>query len=90
MINENKDLIKPSQYLFGRGKYKILSSSKRKLALTIAQIKAVIDFPFINETDMMYRDFWFFSFLCNGANMMDLKEAGPISLIFQKAWAILT
>ena len=74
MLNEAKraGIIKESQYPFGKGKYEIPASESRKLALTIQQIKQVVNFTDGNEATEKYRDLWFFSYLCNGINFTDI------------------
>ena len=65
-------IIKESQYPFGKGKYEVPSGSGRKLALTLEQIKKLITYTDGTKATEMYRDLWFFSYLCNGINFMDL------------------
>jgi integrase len=62
--------IRPSQYPFKD--FQIPTAKGRKMALTVAQIKQIIDYPFTLDIDKRYRDLWFFSYLCNGINMNDL------------------
>ena len=65
-------LIKESQYPFGKNKYRIPIVEGRKLALSMAQLKAVVTFTDGSETTERYRDLWFFSYLCNGINFADI------------------
>jgi len=65
-------IIKANQYPFGRDKKEIQTGSGRKLALTLAQIKSIVDFSDGNITTDRYRDLWFFSYLCNGINFTDI------------------
>ena len=65
-------IIKENQYPFGKGKYEVPSGSGRKLALTLEQIKKLITYTDGTKATEMYRDLWFFSYLCNGINFMDL------------------
>lgn len=65
-------IIKANQYPFGRDKKEIQTGSGRKLALTLAQIKSIVDFSDGNTTTDRYRDLWFFSYLCNGINFTDI------------------
>jgi len=76
IINEAKasGLINDSQYPFGKNKYQIRTGEGRKLALNMAQIKAVVSFSDGNETTERYRDLFFFSYLCNGANFADVLK----------------
>jgi len=72
IVNEAKKrgIITPSQYPFIG--YQIPTAKGRKMALTVAQIKQIIDYPLTLDIDKRYRDLWFFSYLCNGINMNDL------------------
>jgi len=74
MMNEaiRAGVIKANQYPFGRDKKEITTGSGRKLALTLAQIKSIVDFSDGNITTDRYRDLWFFSYLCNGINFTDI------------------
>lgn len=74
VINEAKraGIIKENQYPFGHGKYEIPTGKGRKLALTLQQIKAIVNFSDGTETTEKYRDLWFFSYLCNGINFADM------------------
>lgn len=77
IMNEAKDqgIITTSQYPFGRDRYKIPEGSGRKMALTLSQIKEVLDYPLLSETEKCCRDLWFFSYLTNGINMTDSPDA---------------
>lgn len=72
IVNDNKDLISKAQYPFGEGKYEIPTGIGRKMALTLSQIGAVLKYPLVNDRDRMFRDLWFFSYLCNGININDM------------------
>ena len=48
------------------------SAEGRKLALTLEQIKRLVTYTDGNEETEMYRDMWFFSYLCNGINFRDM------------------
>jgi integrase len=67
-------LIKSSFYPFGKGKYEIPEGEGRKLALTLKQIKEIISFSDGLEATEHYRDLWFFSYLCNGINIVDMLK----------------
>ena len=75
LMNDAKreDVIKESQYPFGKGKYEIPTGSGRKLALTLSQIKSIVNYSG-NPVTEKYRDLWFFSYLCNGINFTDLIQ----------------
>jgi len=72
VLNTGREYIPQDQYPFGKGKYEIKSGDRRKMALTLAQIKTVMDHPLINDNEKKYRDLWFFSYLCNGININDM------------------
>jgi len=92
-MNEGKEMkiITEAQYPFGKGKYEIKTGSGRKMALTLPQIKAVLDHPLSTDTEKRCRDLWFFSYLLNGANFKDMLRlkykdisGGEIHFIRQK------
>jgi integrase len=76
IVNEGKEqgFISESQYPFGEKKYSIPTSTGRKLALTLGQIGEVMKYPLNSETELRCRDLWFFSYLCNGINIIDLLK----------------
>lgn len=65
-------ILKESSFPFGKNKYEIPEGCGRKLALTLPEIKKVMSYQ--DETNDLeeFRDLWFFSYLCNGINFMDL------------------
>lgn len=65
-------IIKESQYPFGKGKYEVPNGNGRKLALTLEQIKRLVTYTDGTEKTEMFRDLWFFSYLCNGINFRDM------------------
>lgn len=65
-------IIKEAHFPFGRGKYEIPSAEGRKLALTLEQIKKLVTYTDGREDTELYRDMWFFSYLCNGINFRDM------------------
>lgn len=66
--------VKVSVYPFGKGKYEIPSGKGRKLALSMNQIKKVMEYTNGNPRTEFYRDLWIFSYLCNGINFIDLIQ----------------
>lgn len=76
LLNDAKRarVIKDYQYPFGKDddKYSIPTGTGRKLALNLQQIKSIITYSDGNPTTEMYRDLWFFSYLCNGINFKDI------------------
>jgi len=93
IMNEAKGRgdITVTQYPFGKGKYQIQTGFRRNMALKVAQIGQIMNHSLANDTDKMYRDLWFFSYLCNGINFNDLLRLkktdiknGEISFYRQK------
>ena len=73
VMNEavKKGYVKESASPFGRGRYSVPKGSERKLALSKADIKKIMDFKG-TERHERYRDLWLFSYLCNGINFRDM------------------
>ena len=65
-------ILKESSFPFGKNKYEIPEGHGRKLALTLPEIKRVMSFQDSTNELEEFRDLWFFSYLCNGINFMDL------------------
>lgn len=59
-------------YPFGADKYKIPTSSKVKKALPKDKLKLLFNGTPQNEFQEKAKDFWFFSFACNGMNFKDI------------------
>lgn len=76
MINEGrrKGYLTNAQYPFGEGKYQIPQSEDRKMALTLQQIGEILKFPLTDEKYKMSRDIWYFAYLCQGINIIDLMH----------------
>ncbi len=67
--------IKPEDYPFGKRKYVLPTGKNIKKALSIDQIKQVFNFETTPGTSMdKAKDFWIFSYLCNGINIMDIAH----------------
>ncbi|MEZ2442819.1 tyrosine-type recombinase/integrase [Chitinophaga sp. RCC_12] len=58
-------------YPFGKRKYKIPTSRNIKKALDISEVQSIYEFKPENEFDRKARDYWLFSYLCNGLNPKD-------------------
>ena len=68
-------LIDAALYPFGKRKYEIPTSVRRKLALPLSQIKQIKEYKYEeNSAGAHYRDLWLFSYLCNGANFKDILQ----------------
>jgi integrase/recombinase XerD len=72
IVNEGrkKGYITNQQYPYG--KYQIPESEGRKMALTLSQIGEILKYPLTNRNSRMSRDLWYFSYLCQGINIIDL------------------
>lgn len=83
--------VKLADYPFGRRKYVIPSSRNIKKALAIDEIEKIFNYP--AETNSPYdkaRDFWVFSYLCNGINIMDIaylrwSDVDKEKILFERA-----
>lgn len=64
----------PEQYPFGKRGYQIPKSQNIKKALSREDLHRLFTFTVGNEHQAKARDFWFFSFQCNGINMKDIAE----------------
>ena len=70
---ENDD-ISQDCYPFGKGKYVIPSVQKVKQVLSQKEIKELYHYPTSNEAQEKAKQFWFFSYSCNGMNMKDIAN----------------
>jgi integrase len=75
LVNQSlqEGIIKPQQYPFGKSKYQIPTGKNVKKAINIDAIQKIIAYetiPYTNEDKA--RDFWLLSYLCNGANIIDI------------------
>lgn len=68
---EANDISKDT-YPFGNNGYKIPRTKKVKKALNSKQLKALFEVEVINENEQQAKDFWFFSYACNGMNFKDI------------------
>tara|TARA_R110002050_G_scaffold4573_2_gene22158 strand:- start:70131 stop:71375 length:1245 start_codon:yes stop_codon:yes gene_type:complete len=59
-------------YPFGKNKYKIPRTKKVKKALNSNQLKVLFEAKATNYNETKAKDFWFFSFACNGINPKDI------------------
>ncbi len=69
----NDGIITKEHYPFGRNKYEIPATNNIKKALTIEEIAKVFHYttePFSSKDKA--KDFWIFSYLCNGINIKDI------------------
>jgi integrase len=75
------NIIKENQYPFGNGKYEIPNGEGRKIALTLQQIKSIVDYSDDNPTNSRYKDLWLFSYLCNGINFNDMLRLKKSNIV---------
>jgi integrase/recombinase XerD len=73
-VAKDKEIIDQKGYPFGRRKYVIPTGMNVKKALNIEQIKQIFEYKTIQEGMERAKDFWIFSYLCNGMNMMDIGQ----------------
>ena len=64
--------IEQKSYPFGRRKYQVPATKNVKKALSKAELKQLFVSECINEGQQKSKDFWFFSFSCNGMNFKDI------------------
>jgi integrase/recombinase XerD len=69
----DEGIIDRSKYPFGKNKYQPKAPRNVKKALTVEQIKSIIDYQ-VNDgsTQHLARDMWLLSYYCNGMNMKDI------------------
>lgn len=72
---KNKGLLDIELYPFGRGKYQIPNGKNVKKALTHQQINLIASYSAAEgSSEERFRDYWLFSYLCNGINIKDLSQ----------------
>lgn len=64
--------IQESIYPFGKRKYQIPHSKKVKKALTSNKLKVLFESIPDNKEQEKAKDFWYFSYACNGMNLKDV------------------
>lgn len=70
---EKKGLAKMALYPFGKDKYTIPGGRNIKKALTHKDVGLIAKYKAKDGTsEHRYRDYWLFSFLCNGMNVKDM------------------
>jgi integrase/recombinase XerD len=68
-------VVRPELYPFGRRKYVIPTGRNIKRALNIDQIRQIAQYNTEPGSSLdKARDFWMFSYLCNGMNMADIAR----------------
>ncbi len=70
---ERSGIIKQGLYPFGRDKFVIPSGRNIKKALLHSEVGKIANHPVIEcSNEHRYRDYWLFSYLCNGINVKDI------------------
>ncbi|MBK9934102.1 MAG: site-specific integrase [Cytophagaceae bacterium] len=77
-------------YPFGKRKYTIPAGRNVKKALTIQEIKAIVNYKTKTDAEQKAKDIWMLSYLCNGANMKDIallkwKDIDSKRIVFVRA-----
>lgn len=80
------------EYPFGEGKYQIPGGRSIKKALTLQEVGLIMNYKAVDgSNEQKYRDYWLFSYFCNGINVKDIAklkykniEDGLIILIREK------
>lgn len=71
----SKKLFDRDKYPFGNNNYKVPSKANVKKALSKEDVKRIRDYSFEeNIWDARHRDYWMFSFYCNGINIKDMAK----------------
>jgi integrase/recombinase XerD len=82
--------VRPELYPFGRRKYIIPTGRNVKRALDIDQIRQIFHYQAEPGSSLeKAKDFWMFSYLCNGMNMADIarlrwSNVSPETISFQR------
>ena len=63
-----------TNYPFGRGKYKIDQAKSKKRYISKKQINALLESEPQTPEQEKARDFWLFSYWCNGMSMQDIAQ----------------
>jgi integrase/recombinase XerD len=72
---EKSGIVKPGKYPFGEDKYQIPTGRNIKKALTHKQVGQIANYESIpGSSEQRYRDYWLFSYLCNGINVKDISR----------------
>ena len=92
-IEENE--IEKEYYPFGKRKYQIPATKKTKRALTKEQLGILYNAKPKLPHQQIAKDFWFFSYACNGINMKDIimlkyKDSQDGKIEFYRAKTTLT
>ncbi len=73
-IGIEEGIISHEFYPFGKRKYQIPAGRNIKKAVTIADIKKIVNYTTKTDAEARAKDLWLFSYLCNGANVKDIAR----------------
>lgn len=68
----SEGMISSELYPFGKRKYQIPTGVNVKKALTLGELERIIKYETSNESVQKAKDFWVFSYLCQGINPKDI------------------
>ncbi|AKQ45800.1 hypothetical protein TH63_09335 [Rufibacter radiotolerans] len=82
--------VHPDLYPFGKRKYQVPASRNIKKALSKHDLKKIFEYQPKSDSEARARDYWWFSYLCNGINMKDIarlkyRQVGKDSITFVRA-----
>jgi len=66
--------VHPELYPFGKRKYQVPAARNIKKALTKAEVEKIYKYETNHEAVEKARDYWLFSYLCNGINLKDIAR----------------
>ncbi len=89
--NKDESLRTKARYPFGKekGKFNIPTKSKNKRALTDEQIAGIFNYPATTTTEQRAKDFWIFSYLCNGMNFADVAKLKYSDITFDEDGCVI-
>lgn len=84
IINQaiEKEFLDRKNYPFGKNRYQIKAPRNIKKALTIEQIKQIMEFEVESgSTPQLAKDMWLLSYFCNGMNIKDILSLRHSNLL---------
>jgi len=90
-----RGVIRREAYPFGKNRFETPTGRNIKKALTIEEVKLLSKYESEDKNRKKAKDFWFFSFFCNGINITDICElrysnVGEKTIIWERAKTINT
>jgi len=72
---EREGIVKTGNYPFGEGKFEIPGGRNIKKALTHKEVGLIANYNVVKGSpEHRHRDYWLFSYLCNGINVKDMSR----------------